>query len=151
VRNLALTIEYTRTNPFVYQHKINTITYASNLYNMGHYLQDNSQEVYVALQYKPIRGLLLRLAYTLGQHGDDYDYAECANDPDCNLHELKPLDNITWENRTIQFDARYEIIDNTYFYLSFMSGDATGNVDKYTPAYYRGKTNTFTFGANIGF
>jgi len=151
VRNLALTIEYTRTNPLVYQHKIETITYASNLYNMGHYLQDNSQEIYVALQYKPIRGLFLELAYTLGQHGDEYDYAECASDPDCNLHKLKPLDNITWENQTIQFNARYEIISNTYFFMSFLSGNATGNVELRTPAYYRGKTTTFTFGANMGF
>ena len=151
LRNVALTVEYTRTNPLVYQHKIETISYASNLYNMGHYLWDNSQEIYVALQCKPLRGLHFKLAYTLGQHGDEYDYAECATDPDCDLHKLKPLDNITWENQTIRFDARYEILYNTYVYMSFMSGNATGNVDKHTPEYYQGKTKTFSFGANIGF
>ena len=87
----------------------------------------------------------------MGQHGDDYDYAECANDPDCDLHKLPPLDNITWENQTIQLDARYEIVGNTYVFMSFMAGNATGNVNLYTPEYYHGKTNTFSFGANIGF
>jgi len=151
LKNLSMIAEYTMTNPVVYQHKIETITYESNRYNMGHYLRDNSRELYVALLYKPIRGLHFKLAYTLGQHGDDYDYAECANDPDCDLHKLVPLENITWENQTIQFDARYEIVSNTYVFLSYMMGNATGNVEKYTPEYYRGKTNTFSFGANIGF
>jgi len=151
LRNLSLIAEYTHTNPVVYQHKIETITYESNRYNMGHYLRDNSREMYVALLYKPIRGLHFKLAYTLGQHGDDYDYAECANDPDCDLHKLVPLKNITWENQTIQFDARYEIVSNTYVFLSYMLGNTIGNVEKYTPEYYRGKTNTFSFGANIGF
>lgn len=151
LRNLSLIAEYTMTNPVVYQHKIKTITYESNRYNMGHYLRDNSRELYVALLYKPIRGLHFKLAYTLGQHGDDYDYAECANDPDCDLHKLVPLKNITWENQTVQFDARYEIVSNTYVFLSYMLGNATGNVEKYTPEYYHGKTNTFSFGANIGF
>ena len=151
LRNLSLIAEYTHTNPVVYQHKIETITYESNRYNMGHYLRDNSRELYVALLYKPIRGLHFKLAYTLGQHGDDYDYAECANDPNCDLHKLVPLKNITWENQTVQFDARYEIVSNTYVFLSYMLGNATGNVEKYTPEYYHGKTNTFSFGANIGF
>lgn len=151
LRNLSLIAEYTMTNPVVYQHKIETITYESNRYNMGHYLRDNSRELYVALLYKPIRGLHFKLAYTLGQHGDDYDYAECANNPDCDLHKLVPLKNITWENQTVQFDARYEIVSNTYVFLSYMLGNATGNVEKYTPEYYHGKTNTFSFGANIGF
>jgi hypothetical protein len=151
LKNLSLIAEYTHTNPVVYQHKIETITYTSNRYNMGHYLRDNSREIYVALLYKPIRGLQVKLAYTLGQHGDDYDYADCANNPDCDLHKLPPLDNITWENQTIQLDARYEIINNTYVFMSFMAGNATGNVNLYTPEYYHGKTNTFSFGANIGF
>jgi len=151
LKNLSLIAEYTMTNPVVYQHKIETITYESNRYNMGHYLRDNSRELYVALLYKPIRGLHFKLAYTLGQHGDDYDYAECANDPDCDLHKLVPLENITWENQTVQFDARYEIVSNTYVFLSYMLGNSTGNVEKYTPEYYRAKTNTFSFGANIGF
>ncbi|MEE4259617.1 MAG: hypothetical protein V2I62_07655 [Bacteroidales bacterium] len=151
LKNLSLIAEYTHTNPVVYQHKIETITYTSNRYNMGHYLRDNSREIYVALLYKPIRGLQVKLAYTLGQHGDDYDYADCANDPDCDLHKLPPLENITWENQTIQLDARYEIVNNTYVFMSFMAGNATGNVNLYTPEYYHGKTNTFSFGANIGF
>jgi hypothetical protein len=151
LKNLSLIAEFTQTNPVVYQHKIETITYTSNKYNMGHYLRDNSRELYLALLYKPIRGLQVKLAYTLGQHGDDYDYSDCANDPDCDLHKLPPLENITWENQTIQLDARYEVFNNTYVFMTYVAGNATGSVNLFTPEYYHGKTNTFSFGANIGF
>lgn len=151
LQNVSLTFEFTHTNPLVYQHKIETQTYASNKYNMGHYLRDNSREFYIALAYKPIRGLSFNLSYTLGQHGDDHNYANCANNPNCNLHKLPILENITWENHTFLFHALYEVVSNTYVYLKYQHAEITGNVAKYTPELYWGTTDTFSVGFNIGF
>ncbi len=150
-QNINVTFEFTHTNPLVYAHKIATQTYASNKYNMGHYLRDNSREYYLALGYKPIRGLSFNLSYTLAQHGDDYSYADCSSDPNCDLHKLPILKNITWENQTILFDAVYQIVANTYLYLKYQHSNITGNVEKYTPEFYHGETNTVSLGVNLGF
>jgi hypothetical protein len=152
--NVAFTFEWTRTNPYVYQHAIETTTYESNKYNMGHYLRDNSREFYFALSYKPLRGLHFMTSYTLAQHGTDADYVECKLDPNCNSHEHPFMDRVIWEDQQIDFSARYEIVANTYLFLTYRFSNITGDqeaVEKYTPSYYHGKTNTFTFGANIGF
>ncbi len=60
VQNIILTGEYTYTLPMTYQHNIATTTFESNQYNLGHYLRDNSQDIYVAVTCKPIRGLASR-------------------------------------------------------------------------------------------
>ena len=153
-QNISLTTEFTRTNPLVYQHKIQTQTYESNNYNMGHYLRDNSQELYLALNYKPLRGLFLNLSYTLAQHYDDYSYAECATTPGCNLHKLPIFDNLIWQNQTILFQTKYEVFSNTYLFLNYQHSNVTGEqdkIEKYTPEYYWGGTNTISVGMNIGF
>jgi len=74
IDNLSLTAEFTRTNIINYKHSIPVLTWASNSYNLGSYLNDNSQEIYLALRYKPIRGLDLGLSYTSAEHGNEYDY-----------------------------------------------------------------------------
>ncbi len=150
LQNLFVTGEYTMTNPYVYQHHTKTQDYTSNSYIMGHYLRDNSREFYLSVEYKPIRGLSLKGSFMLAQHGDDYD----INDPDAKVHSDPILENIIWQNRQYRVSCKYEIVYNTYVFLDFNYQNITGNqqaIEKYTPEYYRGKTNTFTFGANIGF
>ncbi len=154
LNNLSFTAEWTRTNPYVYQHVIATTTYESNKYNMGHYLRDNSREIYFSLGYKPLRGLHFLFSYLIAQHGSDASYVECANNPQCNLHKHPFMDKVMWQNKEIVFFVKYEIVSNSYFYFKFRYSNVSGDksyVEKYTPEYYWGKTNTFTFGANIGF
>jgi len=150
VQNISLTFEYTKTNPYVYQHHAKTQNYTSNSYNMGHYLRDNSREYYINLNYHPLRGLQFNLSYTLSQHGDDYN----INDPDAKVHSDPIFKNIIWQKNQIQFNASYEIVSNSYLFFTLNHQNITGEqsaIEKYTPDYYWGKTNTFTFGANIGF
>jgi len=154
VKNVSLITEMTFTTPLVYQHKIATQQYTSNDYNMGHYLRDNSMELFFGLQFRPLRGLSFMASYILGKHGDDYDYADCAADPDCNLHILPILNNIIWQNQQFQFGVRYEIVSNTYFFFDINHQNITGEqdkIEKFTPEYYWGNTNTITGGLNIGF
>jgi len=150
LKNVILTGEYTFTNPYVYQHHAETQTYTSNSYNMGHYLVDNSQEYFVSVRYIPIRGLSFKLAYSFAQHGDDYD----INDPGAKVHSDPALKNIIWQNQSVRFTSRYEIVSNAYVFFDFNYQNITGvdeKIEKYSPAFYWGKTNTITLGANIGF
>ena len=150
LRNVTLTGEYTLTNPYVFQHHAETQNYTSNGYNMGHYLRDNAQEIYIALKFTPVRGLAFEMAYSLAQHGDDYN----INDPAANVHSDPILQNIIWQNNQFQFSTRYEIVSNTYFFANFTYQNITGQqdkIEKFTPEYYWGKTNTLTGGMCIGF
>lgn len=154
IPNISLTAEYTITNPFVFKHKIETITYESNSYNMGHYLRDNSKEIYLAIQYKPIRGFNINVAYALASHYDDYDLAECAQDPNCNAHKVAKFNNLIWQNQSISLNVKYEIFANTYIFADLYHQDITGQqvkIEIYTPAYYWGNTNTINMGVNMGF
>jgi hypothetical protein len=149
VPNLWLNIEYSMSYPITYQHRVSTLTFESNYYNMGYYLQDNSRELYAAIGYKPIRGLHISAAYTLAQHGPDFEY---TLDGTVTTHPF--LERVAWQNRNISFKARYEFINNAFLFAEFISGEISGDeesVNLYTPEFFRGKTNTVSFGFNIGF
>ena len=62
LKNLSYGFEYTRTNTLNYKHSIQAITWASNSYNLGHYLGDNSQQFYAYIAYKPIRKVDIKLS-----------------------------------------------------------------------------------------
>ena len=166
VENLSVVGEFTQTNIINYKHSIPAITWASNDYNLGSYLDDNSQELYLAVRYKPIRGLDLSLSYVDAKHGNEYNYDR----HDVGTIISQPaLHEITWSNKTIGFNAQYEIINNAYALLSIAYSDirgynlsstpiagevretAQGYLNLFTPAYLQGKNTTFTVGFSFGF
>jgi hypothetical protein len=150
LRNTRLTVEYTRTNPYVYQHHTRTQDYTSNSYNMGHYLRDNADEIFIEIGYIPIRGLDVNLSYLLSRHGDDYD----INDPDADVHSDPFMQNIIWKEQMIQLNATYQFVANSYLYLTFQNKNITGNqtsIEKFTPEFYYGNTSTFVVGVCVGF
>jgi len=55
--NLTLTLEYSKIYPFVYNNFIQTITYESASYIMGHWMGNNDDQVYGSLKYRFLRGL----------------------------------------------------------------------------------------------
>lgn len=151
LQNLSLTFEFTHTNPLTFQHKIETQTFASSNYNLGHYLTDNAREIYLAANYKPIRGLNIELSYTYAKKGGGPTYAECANDPNCDLHTIPILNPIVWDNHSIGINSNYEFASNANIFINVLIGDITGDVETYTPEFYWGKTTTISAGFNIGF
>jgi hypothetical protein len=136
LQNFSFTGEYTRSTPNAYLCNVATLTFASNEYNLGHYLKDNSQEIYVAVDYKPIRGLHIRVDYLFAQHGDD--------------QVKKTLGKIVWENQTLTAGVNYEIINNVYVFGEYMYSKTKGG-NTYTPPIFHGNTNSVVGGFNIGF
>jgi hypothetical protein len=151
INNLSINVEYTRTVPITYQHRVPTLTFESNYFNFGHYMRDNSQEIYVSLEYKPIRGLHLKTYYLLAQHGPDYVYDIYADNPvDTNPF----LESVTWQNQSISLKATYEFISNSYLFVEFINSEISGEeeqVELYTPEFFRGDQQTISFGFNFGF
>jgi hypothetical protein len=140
----------------VYQHNIATTTFESNRYNLGHYMRDNSNDLYLSLRYKPIRGLMVDISWNLARHYNDYIY---NNDPDLDM--LPVMQDLTWQRNRVALYARYEFLNNAYVFagLAFnneVAFDVDGQsaadyLEKYSAEYFYGNTTTFNMGFNIGF
>jgi hypothetical protein len=145
LRNVSLTGEWTKTNPITYKHYIATTTFASNNYCMGHYLRDNSMEIFASLSWKPLRGVLLGIDYTYAVHGDDY-----PDDRSYSYDQLEFIKNKTWQVQSAGLTARYEFISNGYFLLRYQHSSQEGDAG-YQPDFMHGVTDTFSLGLNVGF
>jgi hypothetical protein len=143
LKNVTLTAEYTRSNPLVYKHFIPSLTFSSDDYCLGYFLRDNSEDVYIGLSYKPLKGLSFDFSYTLQKHGNDYAYT--------GPNQGYPfLQETTWKE--IQYSVRtsYRLINNSCIFIEYLNTDQTG-VAEYSPAVFRGSTNTIIAGVNVGF
>lgn len=152
INNLSLNAEYTMATPITYQHRVPTLTFESNYYNMGHYMRDNSQEIYLSAEYKLLRGLHLKAYYLLAQHGPDYEYD--INNPDEDVDQHPFMERVAWQNQSVSIKATYEFISNSFLFFEFINSDISGDQDQvelYTPEFFRGQNNTISAGFNIGF
>ncbi len=152
IQNLSWGIEYTRSNPLVYQNYLSSVTFESNSYSLGHYLRDNSDVFNFSMGYKPLGGLHVTLNYLTARHGTDYNYKELQDAGGSS--GLPFMDNIIWKEQRVVLSVKYEIVNNACFYINYRYSNITGEqsvLDNYTPEYYQGKTSTVTLGANIGF
>jgi len=168
VDNLSFITEFTKTSIITYKHSIPALTWASNSYNLGSYLGDNSQEIYLAMCYKPIRGLDLNISYTDAKHGNEYEYVRDNHAIDAIISQPS-LGDIIWSNKTLAFNAQYEVFNNAYAIINVSNSNvqgynvtstpivgevmktAQGYLDLFTPAYLQGKNTTITVGFSFGF
>ncbi|OIP01515.1 MAG: hypothetical protein AUJ98_04135 [Bacteroidetes bacterium CG2_30_33_31] len=158
VKNLSMVFEFTRTTPMTYKHTVAGLTYASNKFNLGHYLIDNSQETYLALQWKPIAKLYLKGEYFYAKHGDDFQYNYTLG---YDVTSIPVVKNLTWSNHTFGLFATYEILNDVYINAYFTKTNIQGfdlngftarqYLDRFTSPFYQGNQNTLGFGLNIGF
>ncbi|WP_010665086.1 hypothetical protein [Marinilabilia salmonicolor] len=156
----AFTFEYTRNHPMVYQHKIPTTTWESNRYNMGHYLQDNSDEIFLSLKYRPVRGVRLELSHLLARKGKDYQEilkaGTEADYPEINMDEprwgLPFMDEVRWKFRKTELTGSWQIINDGYLYFSVSHRKISGvDREKYLPAFLNENGLSGKFGINYGF
>jgi len=158
LRDLSVISEYTRTKPPTFEHYIESTTFASNYFNLGHYLRSNSQEIYASLRYNPARSIQLKLDYTYSMHGNDYPYDYNSPVPP---DELPVLKDKTWTNETIAMRAEMIPFTNFTVFAEFAHGNLRGYdtdgktqayyLNRFSPEYLHGITNTFTGGFTLGF
>jgi hypothetical protein len=159
LRNIFLGAEYTRTNPITFLHDEPTTSFQSNLYNLGHYLTDNSEEYFATLRWYPIKTLILGVSLTHARKGNYYEYIRHQTNP--RLDELPILDNIVWENKTLAFNATFYPISNTRIFINYIFSNTKGKdadgisaedyLMMFGPDYLHGKTSTLELGFGIGF
>jgi hypothetical protein len=61
IPNLDLLLEYTRINPWVYEHKYKSTNYKHLDYVLGHWIGQNSDQLRIELAYRLLRGLKFNL------------------------------------------------------------------------------------------
>lgn len=159
INNFIYSVEFTQSNPITYRHRVPALTFESNKFSLGHYLSDNSREYFATIGYKPIRGLTFYLSYTLAQKGKENPYIEIPGQPQT-VDRYTLLDTITWESQKIDFSVSWEFAYNCRISAGYsfnnVTTNATGNqsasyyLSRFSPAIFQGKTNTISFGLNVG-
>jgi len=135
-QNLTFTAEYTRTTPHTYSDPVPTLTFESNRYNLGSYLRDNSQEAFISLGYRPVRGLMFNLSWNWAEHGGATD--------------TKTLKTVVWSYDARKVEVTYEFINNAYVSLAYQYLNITGD-STLSPPIFQGHQSILSGGINIGF
>ncbi len=146
--NLHVTTEYTRNRPWVYRHQINSTTFASNQYNMGHYLGENADEIFLQLRFLPWRMLRFTAAAWYARKGPQHVY-EIING-NANVTGLQFMETVDWERTGISFSAEYEVINGAVVFLNAIYTNTEGS-ELYTPELFEGATFSAKAGFRLGF
>jgi hypothetical protein len=159
--NTSFTAEFTRTNPFVYTHFLPTAGFESNHYTMGHYLRDNSDELFLSARWKPLRGLDVQVSFISQRRGDDYqtiinngdeeDYPELLVGDE--LRRGVPfMKAVKMKRQSIDLRASYQIINDGYIFLQAQNNQISGDMKEiYLPELLLNGENVLSFGVNFGF
>lgn len=176
LQNLSVKAEFMRANVANYTHSIDVLSYTSNDYLMGHYMGDNSQNIFAEIKYKPVRGLSLAFSYTNDTKYNNYNYLRSEI---INIISQKPFAERTYQNDIFAFDAVYEVFNNCYAVINMQYNNARGfaptsekiagedrganntelsgealqqyYLDKFAPLYWQGKNFTFMCGLSFSF
>jgi hypothetical protein len=145
--NLHLTAEYTRTHPWTYRHQITSTTFASNRYNMGHYLGENADEVFLMARWVPWRNLIVKGSVWHARKGPEHVY-EIING-NANVTGLKFMETVDWERTGASLDLNWEVINDAALFTTITYTSTTGN-PIYNPEYLAGDLTTIELGFRIG-
>lgn len=178
VKGLSLKGEFMRSYIACYTHSIDALTWASNSYNLGHYMGDNAQSIYAELAYRPARGLLVKMSYTNDTKYNSYAYLRIYRGTDGVIRDggiaetisQKPFDKVIFRNDALRWDGVYEVHPNMYMTLTLEYNHARGfdntktdviksedignaqyYLDKYMPLYQQGKNFTVSAAFSFGF
>jgi len=166
---LQIGMEYTRNQIITYKHSIPVLDYNSNGYRMGHYLGDNSEEIYSYARIKIYKGINLHIDYIWARKGNDYSY----NRHDKNFGILDIISepmfkDVIWKHEGINARLTYEIFNQvtavaeysvnqyrTFNVEGTLSSaeilDNSQQVEKvFVPPFYIGNTHTFRLGLWFG-
>ncbi len=127
VNGLSLKGEFMRSYIATYTHSIKVLDYTSNTYNMGHYMGDNAQSIFLQLSYRPTRSLRLMLDYTQDTKYRNYDYVRhniAGTRVENPIIAQKPFSEKTWRNDELKFRAVYEVFNNCYAHIDLIYNNA---------------------------
>lgn len=145
--NLHLTAEYTRTNPWTYRHQIQSTTFESNGYNLGHYLGENADEIFLRARFKPWRTVSATASLWSSRKGPYHAYDIIHGN--ANVTGLKFMETVDWKQLGMQLNLNWEIINDAVLFAKFTYQSSEGN-QTYVPEYLSGEIISTELGFRIG-
>jgi len=149
IKNLNFSFEWTYTKPITYKHYIVATNFNNHAYNMGDWMRDNSQGFFVALSYRPWRGLNMTVSYTYAEHGGEYEYL-IGRERNIDITRLPVLKDLTWISSSLTLEVRYQVVNNIFAFLQYGNSSRRGDVG-FGNELMHGKTNTLVAGMSVGF
>lgn len=145
--NLHLTAEYTRTNPWTYRHQIQSTTFESNGYNLGHYLGENADEIFLRARFKPWKTVSATASVWSSRKGPYHEYEIIHGN--ANVTGLEFMETVDWKQLGMQLNLNWEIINDAVIFAKFTYQNSEGNA-VYVPEYLSGEIVSAELGFRIG-
>jgi hypothetical protein len=155
LKNLALDLESTIIYPMVYKHRVASLTFTSNKYNLGYFMGANSMDFHIRLRYTPLHYLFAEISYEYAIHGADYEYIL-----DNNLDRHPLISYKVWDRQMLSGRITYRPAIGLKIYaegvFSNMKGyDADGKtandyLSQFSPEVFHGKNLFLNVGLHLG-
>ena len=157
VSNLSLTAEFTRSSPLTYEHRVPSLRYTNDAYDLGWYLRDNAQEVFARLDYRPAAAWHCYASYTHAVKAPEYNYALKGA---TRVDEYPMLGQLVWTRNRLTLGTSCRLTPNILLFGEYMAlsvkgydgSDQTANwyLNRFSPEFFRGKHNILSAGIRIG-
>jgi hypothetical protein len=145
--NVHLTAEYTRTAPWTYRHQIASTTFASNEYNLGHYMGENADELYMAASWRPWRTLSAKAGVWISRKGPEHEYEIIQGN--ANVTGLTFLETVAWEQQGARLDVEWEVVNGSVLFMSG-SWQRSKGLEIYVPDFLSGNIVSVEAGFRVG-
>ena len=146
LNNFDLTIEYTKTNPWLYENKYDITNYKHLNYSLGHWIGQNADLLSMELEYSLMRGLHFTLLGQIFRKGGLKDiYIAYHNPPDLPfLFSPKRIE------KSFTFRFYYEPYYNLYLQGEYRYSDITDEESGRTQNFLLGRKNSFFLALSYG-
>ena len=149
INNLGLKLEYTKVYPGNYRHFIPTLTYESSSAVMGHWIGDNGDLVYAAIDYTFFRGLKIKLWTQFIRKG-----TEAHGNRAYQIQFPQPgflfTDNFSDRKNYTYYglDVNYQIYHDVFvkFHYQYIDYEIQISEDKFRSTLYRDLSFSFGYG-----
>ncbi len=139
--NLDIAIEYTRVNPWVYEHKLQSTNYKHINFVLGHWLGQNADQIKVQFNYRLFRGLSFKIYFEWLRKGgmEEIYYAYAGKDE----KELDFLYSPLREDKTVGFLFRLEYLHDLILEGQYQYSEITDEDAYRTPSFMLGNNHSF--------
>lgn len=140
--NLDLTLEYTRLNPWVYEHKNEVTNYKHLKYYLGHWLGQNADQLRIQFDFQFLRGLRIKLYNEYIRKGglEEIYYAYSGMDE----IELPFLYSPLRTESRFGFEVAYEYLHDLIIKGSFVHSNVKDDLSSREPVFTIGSNNSFS-------
>lgn len=144
--NLDMTVEYTRINPWVYEHKDSTTTYKHLDYTLGHWIGQNADQMRIQFDYRFLSQLSVKMWFESLRKGglDNISLAYKTDISEPFLYGLRR------NERNIGFEVSYEYLHDLFGKVYYQYSYVTDEDITRTPTWQLGVNHSFGVSVQYG-